>query len=396
MSSKDKKVIVLAHSVEPNGISGSETILIQLFKRLGKKYSVRLFTWQPGYEFYRRQGLDEVTYSVSSVPVLANFYLSFFLRSIWGIWKGFTIHLKEPSSTYIYPSSDFWPDALPAMLLKLRYRRAKLLANFYLEAPNPFTGFSEKGRLKRPTLNGIFYWLLQKPVYYFFRFLADAVIVTSEPDAKKFPKQQKRKKVFVVRGGVDLENIRTYLQSQKNTTKEYDAVFMGRFHPQKGVVELVDIWQTVVQKKPDALLVMIGDGPLMPTVKAKIQQKKLEKSIFLTGYLLKPEQRFSYFAKSKIALHPALYDSGGMAAAEAMAFGLPGISYDLEALKTYYPHGMVKVPIGDQNAFAQAILDLLHDKLKYIKLKKEAEQLIEREWNWNQRAEDFETFLKSV
>jgi len=35
-----------------------------------------------------------------------------------------------------------------------------------------------------------------------------------------------------------------------------------------------------------------------------------------------------------------------MAAMEAMAWSLPGVCFDLEALKTYYPKGMVKVPLG--------------------------------------------------
>ena len=46
-----------------------------------------------------------------------------------------------------------------------------------------------------------------------------------------------------------------------------------------------------------------------------------------------------------MVVHPAIFDSGGMAAAEAMAWGLPGVSFDLPALKTYYPQGMIKNPL---------------------------------------------------
>ena len=48
------------------------------------------------------------------------------------------------------------------------------------------------------------------------------------------------------------------------------------------------------------------------------------------------------FKDSKIVLHAAIYDSGGMAACEAMACELPGVSFDLPALKTCYPKGMFK------------------------------------------------------
>jgi len=64
-----------------------------------------------------------------------------------------------------------------------------------------------------------------------------------------------------------------------------------------------------------------------------------------------------------------------MAAAEAMAWGLPGVSFDLEALKTYYPKGMVKTPCFANNKFAQNIIDLLTNQKTYRQYSQEARQL---------------------
>ena len=77
-----------------------------------------------------------------------------------------------------------------------------------------------------------------------------------------------------------------------------------------------------------------------------------------------------------------------MAAAEGMAWGLAGISYDLRALKTYYPRGMVKVPVGDKAAFASTIVRLLMDDSERRRLGKEARELIMEMWNWESRADD--------
>jgi glycosyltransferase involved in cell wall biosynthesis len=52
-----------------------------------------------------------------------------------------------------------------------------------------------------------------------------------------------------------------------------------------------------------------------------------------------------------------------MAAWEAMACGLPGVSFDLPALRTYYPKGMLKTPCYDLKAFAENILKLLNDEI---------------------------------
>ena len=75
-----------------------------------------------------------------------------------------------------------------------------------------------------------------------------------------------------------------------------------------------------------------------------------------------------------------------MAAAEAMAFGLPAVGFNLKSYESYYPKGMIKVKTGDLNAFAKTILRLLQkDKLRQ-KIGSEAREMIERSWTWTNRA----------
>ena len=98
-------------------------------------------------------------------------------------------------------------------------------------------------------------------------------------------------------------------------------------------------------------------------------------------------EKIKVFKDSKIVLHPALYDSGGMAACEAMICGLPGVSFDLPALKVYYPKGMLKTPCYDLKAFAENILRLLENKSLYNQLRKDAINWA-KEWDWNKVAEE--------
>jgi len=63
--------------------------------------------------------------------------------------------------------------------------------------------------------------------------------------------------VYAVMGGVDL----TIPQSVPEPAgKTFDAVFISRLHPQKGPLELMDVWKILMQKKPDARLAMIGSA----------------------------------------------------------------------------------------------------------------------------------------
>ncbi|MBU1235118.1 MAG: glycosyltransferase [Proteobacteria bacterium] len=160
-----------------------------------------------------------------------------------------------------------------------------------------------------------------------------------------------------------------------------DVVFLGRFHPQKGVKELMHIWAYVNQLLPDATLVMIGNGELFKECQAYNMR-----NVTLKGFMY-GEERNEVIKECRVAVHPAVYDSGGMALAECMAFGMPGVSFDLPSLRTYYSRGVVKVPCFSNEAFAMAIVDLLTCSDYYEAMSKEADEYINSEWKWDKRAE---------
>jgi len=168
---------------------------------------------------------------------------------------------------------------------------------------------------------------------------------------------------------------------------EYDGVFVGRLHYQKGVLNLVDIWERLVEIKPNSRLAIIGDGPLYEELDRKIQEKKLQKNIHLLGYVDGPE-KWSIYAKSRLTLHPATYDSGGMAAAEGLAFGLPGLAFDLPSLKEYYSQGMLKATCFSNEDFAKKIALLLSDNDVYQALSMEAKKYAFSEWGWKSKLDN--------
>lgn len=381
-----KSFHVISMSTYGKGLSGGDRIWIELSKRLRKKFSVSVYLWEEGLTIAKREGLKDVIYILWSAKFWSNFgfFLNYFARILIGISKAFLLKIDNNPTTILYSASEFWQDSLPAFILKLRYSKVIWIAAWYQTAPNPFQGFKEEGVLKTlPNLRVLLYFIVQVPIKPIIRKWADLVFVTSEPDKIYFPKQNNLGKVLVIKGGVDLDKVEEFQKNNRNVEKIYDAVFQGRFHPQKGVLELIDIWKEVVKKKNDAKLVLIGDGPLKRSIEQKIKDANLEKSIILAGYLFDGMKKYKIFSQSKIVLHPAVYDSGGMAAAEAMAFGLPGISFDLKALKTYYPSGMIKVPIGDNNRFAEQIIHLLTNQNFYHQISREALTFIRNNWDWN-------------
>jgi glycosyltransferase involved in cell wall biosynthesis len=189
-------------------------------------------------------------------------------------------------------------------------------------------------------------------------------------------------------GAVNLELIKKYKEKNRSTILEYDAVFQGRFHPQKGVEELVRIWKIVVNEIPDAKLLMIGDGPLMSSVRLLINDLNLNKNIILCGYVYDGDKKYKIFSRSKMVVHPAFYDSGGMAAAEAMAFGIPCIGFNLKSYNSYYPKGMIKTRTNTLNGFANEIIKVLRNEKLRKQIGKDAEGLIYKSYSWSFRSEE--------
>lgn len=386
------------------GLSGSDRIFIEFARRWSKEFRVNIYLWTEGYEMCQRQNLKNknITFRVSIMEPWKNFgfVLNYFARILEGIRLGFTLNLKNNDSTILYSASDFWMDTLPCFILKLRSPKVKWVATWYQTAPNPFIGYAEGKREEKYRFKVLLYWLSQFPIKPLISYFADFVLVNNEEERKQFPELNEKARLIVVLGAVDLEAIKKFQLlniSHQSLAKRYDAVFQGRFHPQKGVVELIDIWKKVVdkqslrsgdRKKPGPILAMIGDGPLMKSVKLKIKSEKLENNVRLFGYLFDGEEKYKIFAQSKIVVHPAFYDSGGMAAAEVMAFGLPCVGFNLKSYLSYYPKGMVKIKIGDLDVFAETILELLSDNRYREKLGREASDMIGDNWSWDIRARE--------
>src|SRR3989338_9170118 len=323
------------------------------------------------------------------------FLICYFARVIGAIFTSLFITLENNRNTIVYSASEFWMDSLPAFTLKLRFPKIRWIAAWFQTAPNPLIGFSEGKRENVYRLSAFYHWFMQLPIKPIIENFADLVLVNNELERKQFSKLDKVNRVLVILGAVNIDDIETWKQqhSKVGFEKIYTAVFQGRFHPPKGVVELIDIWKLVTEKLPGAKLAMIGDGPLMNAVKTRIKELDLEANIKLLGFVFDGDQKYRIFSQAKLVVHPAFFDSGGMASAEAMVFGIHCIGFNLNSYKSYYPRGMIKVMIGDLNAFARAILELLNDTQKRDKIGKEALRMIEKNWNWDQRVDQLSSSL---
>lgn len=392
MAIKNKNINIFALGALGKGLSGSDRIFIEFARRWSKLSNVDIYVWTEGYEMCQRQDLvgGTLKFNVSSMNPWSNFGfgVNYFARIFEGVRLGFSLRLENNKDTILYSASDFWMDALPCFILKFRHPKVKWVATWYQTAPNPFTGYAEGKRKERYRFKAFLYWFSQFPIKPLISRFSDFVLVNNESERDRFPGLQKKGRVLVVFGAVDVAKINGWIKKIGRVPKIYDAVFQGRLHPQKGAVELIQIWRKVVDVRKYAKLAVIGDGPLMTDVRSKIKALDLQKNIDLFGYVFDGPKKYKIFSQSKIVLHPAFFDSGGMASAEAMAFGLPVVGFNLKSYLSYYPKGMVKIKIGDLNSFAKEILKLLLNTGYREKLGKEAVDMIRSNWSWDRRAQE--------
>ena len=393
--------VFLAFAPHGLGISGGDRIFIELARRWQKKCSVNIYTWEEGYEMCQRQHLEassNLKFSLINMGIVCRmgFLFCYFARILRAILLALFLRLEN--NTIVYSASEFWMDSLPAAILKVRYPHIRWVAAWFQTAPNPWVGYSEGERAQKYNLSALLYWLMQLPVKPIISKFADFILVNNEEEKKHFLSKTNSGKTIVVLGAVDSEAInrfrRHYSKQYPKVYKKYDAVFQGRFHPQKGVVELIDIWRIVVNRKPNAKLALIGDGPLMNKVRERIIKLNLQKNCELFGYVFDGDKKYQIFLESKLVVHPAYYDSGGMAAAEAMGFGLPCVGFDLLSYKSYYPYGMIKVKIGDLDAFAKKIIELIKNETLREKIGREAKKMIKKNWSWDKRATEVLSYIK--
>jgi glycosyltransferase involved in cell wall biosynthesis len=176
-------------------------------------------------------------------------------------------------------------------------------------------------------------------------------------------------KVFVAGVGVDNK----YINSISSVINEevYDACFIGRIHPTKGVYDLIKAWKKVVDRNPNAKIAIIGSG--LPEHEEKlrklINELALQENVKLLGFLPEDE-KIRTLSKSRCLIHPSYGECIPLVFLEAASAGVPIITYMLPTyidIKDY----IIPVKIGDINELAEKIYSncIENNKKQSLKLK---------------------------
>ena len=135
---------------------------------------------------------------------------------------------------------------------------------------------------------------------------------------------------------------------------------VGRLRWEKGQGVLLDAMAAVVKQVPCVLLLVAGDGPDRKDLQLRAEQMGVGDHVRWLGQLGTVEVLRLYHIMDVVAV-PSIFEGFGLAAAEAMAAGLPVVCSavdGLEELVVDRETGLL-VPARDPAALAQALIALL-------------------------------------
>lgn len=171
-----------------------------------------------------------------------------------------------------------------------------------------------------------------------------------------------RKNLSVIPNGVVPEEFASFRQFRlKSKLYRKLICFVGRCSVSKGASVLIRSLPKILEEDPQADLLVAGSMvDFKITEQLNFLSERYPGRIILPGRLSK-EQLLPLLAKAYCLVHPSFYEISPMAVLEAMALGLPVVASNIGPLPEIVVDqetGLLFQP-GDENALADAVLDLL-------------------------------------
>jgi glycosyltransferase involved in cell wall biosynthesis len=193
---------------------------------------------------------------------------------------------------------------------------------------------------------------------------ADALISDGYA-AKELPSMIGRPVDDVVKG-VDVETFTPEGASVRAAQGLADArvvICVTRLVPIKNLPMMLEAIAIVRKRRPDVVLVLVGEGPQQAALAARASQLGLDDAVRFAGYVPQQDTASWYRAADVFALSSD-FDNSPNVVLEAMACGLPVVATDVGGLREYVrpPVNGLLTAKGDPHAFADALAALLDDR----------------------------------
>jgi glycosyltransferase involved in cell wall biosynthesis len=141
------------------------------------------------------------------------------------------------------------------------------------------------------------------------------------------------------------------------------VTYIGRVAHEKNIGFLVQMFGRVLERVPQAVLVIAGEGPARAALQAQVASLGLARRVHFAGYLDRDTALLDCYAAAEVFVFASRTETQGLVLLEAMAQGAPVVSTaELGTRSILVPGSGALVVPEEQDAFAAAVVRVLEDR----------------------------------
>ena len=168
--------------------------------------------------------------------------------------------------------------------------------------------------------------------------------------------------VTIINNAIDLDKFafsqekRDALRKELGLDGKFVVGHVGRFMKQKNHEFLIDIFAEVAKQKENAVLLLIGEGSLMESIRKKVSELHLENKVLFLG--VRNDVADLYNVMDVFAL-PSFYEGLPVVGVEVQANGLPFLCSDQVTREILISDSIKLIPLNDgAEKWAEEILSV--------------------------------------
>jgi glycosyltransferase involved in cell wall biosynthesis len=147
------------------------------------------------------------------------------------------------------------------------------------------------------------------------------LIALSKNQSEQFFNLTKRNVNEIIHWGIDDQQL-------IDSERDIDLLAVGSLITLKNYSLFINIVAEIVKTQPEIKAVLVGEGPEILKLKTMVKDKAVEANIDFKG-LLNRKDIFKLMQRSKIFVHPSLFEGSGFVFAEALANGMNIVSFNV-------------------------------------------------------------------
>ena len=173
-------------------------------------------------------------------------------------------------------------------------------------------------------------------------------------------------KVTILPNAIDPERFKFSEKSRREVRTRYgikDDDFVvghvGRFYPQKNHDFLIDVFSDVHKQKPNAKLLLLGDGPLQEKIRQKVETLGLGGAVIFAGLQKDPAP---FYSAMDVFAFPSLWEGLPLTLVEAQYAGLPCVVSENVTREVVIKENVYPLSIDDAKPWCEKICSLRERK----------------------------------